>query len=106
MKRALLISFVLATAVHAAITNVRVIGTTNTQATIAYTAPDLTACTWEVSTSPTYSPLAHDVDTSLFSGSNLDSRAGSITNGRARQFIAGTRTAQAASDGTGPYSRA
>ncbi len=35
--------------------------------------------------------LVHDVNTSLFSGSNLDSRSGNSPNGRYRTFVLGTR---------------
>ena len=87
-----------------AITGVSVVGTTPTQSILAYTAPSSGVCTVAVSLSPSYTPLVPDVDPTLFSGSNSDARAGSITIGLARIFVVGTRTAQAAS-GTN-YSRA
>ena len=77
--------------------SVTVTGTTATQAILSYTAPDSSACSVKVSTSGSYFPLVYDVDPSIFSGSNLDSRAGSISIGLARIFVAGTRTVQAAS---------
>ncbi len=78
----------------ASISNVRVSGTTSTQAAIAYTAPDNNACTVTVSTSPTYAPPVPDVDPTLFSGANSDSRTGSVTIGRARVFVAGKRSVE------------
>src|SRR5438046_2670062 len=89
----------------AAITSVRVGGVTATQAVLEYVAPDTNACTVAVSESPSLTPLAHDVDATLFGGSNSDSRSGSIVSGRARTFVAGTRTAEKALDNK-YYSRA
>ena len=87
-----------------AITDTRV-EVTNTQAIIRYTAPDISACSMEVSESATYSPLVHDIDSSLFSGANLDSRVGNVANGTERVFVVGKRSADLASDGM-RYSRA
>src|SRR5215831_5066098 len=70
----------------------------DTQAVLAYTAPDASACTVEVSESNTYAPLVRDVDAALFPGSNLDSRAETASSGLARQFVLGKRTIQQASD--------
>jgi hypothetical protein len=89
----------LASAAFGGIANLQVIGVTPTQAVISYLAPDSAACTVEASTSATYSPLIYDVDPALFSGSNLDSRTGAVTNNRARTFVLGTRTAEVALDG-------
>jgi hypothetical protein len=84
---------------------VTVRATSPTQAVLAWTAPDNSACTVEVSESGTYSPLVHDVDGSLFAGANLDNRAGAIdAPGNLRIFVAGTRIIQAA--GPNKYSRA
>jgi hypothetical protein len=47
----------------------------------------------------------HDVDSSLFAQSNLDSRQGSLVSGRSRVVVVGKRTAELAPDGT-TYSRA
>ena len=89
----------------AAITNVRVSGVIATQAVIAWTAPDVFPCRVEVSQSATYAPLVPDVNASLFAGANLDSRPGSIANGRLRIFVAGKRSVETASDANN-YSRA
>jgi len=98
MKRALILFFpVIALA---SISNVRVAGTTSTQAAIAYTAPDNNACTVTASTSPTYAPPVPDVDPTLFSGANSDSRMGSISIGRARVFVAGKRSVEKNLKGT------
>ena len=88
-----------------AVGNVAVRGVTNTQAILTYTAPDANACSVEVSESANISPLVHDVDPSLFAGSNLDSRAGSLSSGRARVFVVGKRRAEKALNGHW-YSRA
>ncbi len=83
-------------------------GTTPTQAILSYTlaAPTGAACMVEISESPSFAPLDHDVDATLFPGSNLDSRSGSITNGNTHIFAGGTRGgAQIGSDGKW-YSRA
>src|SRR5678810_1364206 len=62
-------------------------------AVVHYTVPggdSGTVCTWEWSESNTYSPLVNDVDTTLFSGSNADNRAGSSGAGTtSRTFVLG-----------------
>ena len=88
-----------------AISNVQVRGVTSTQASISYTAPDTNACSVEVSESPTYRPLVHDVDPALFGGANLDSRPENVVSGVQRVFVAGKRRAEKGSDGKW-YSRA
>jgi hypothetical protein len=89
----------------AAITNVRIGGSTATQAIVAYTASTSAACALVISESPTYSPVVHDVDATLFPGANLDSRAGNPTAGLARTFVVGQRLAAQGADGN-YYSRA
>ena len=92
MKRAIVLLFPILG--FAAITNVRVVGTSATQAILAYTAPDNAACAVAVSTSATYTPSAHDVDPSLFSGADSDSRLGSVDSGRSRVFVVGKRSVE------------
>jgi hypothetical protein len=79
--------------------------TTATQALLTYTPLSNSACMFQVSESPSLSPLDHDVDSSLFPGANLDSRAGTVVNGAARTFVAGTRRSDLATDNK-LYSRA
>lgn len=80
-------------------------GATNTQYLSSYTAPSTNPCTWKISESATLTPLVHDVDPSLFSGSNSDARAEGYSSGTSRVFVAGKRRAERGSDGFW-YSRA
>src|ERR1035438_2326871 len=80
-----------ASVAYGAVVKVQVRGVTATQAILAYTAPDTNACIVEVSESPSYVPLAHDVDPALFAGSNLDNRAEATGSGLQRVFVAGKR---------------
>ena len=74
------LSIISAGACLAAIGNLRVLGTTATQALIGYTAPDANACTIQLSQSAGLTPLALDVDPGTFANSNFDlSRAGTVT---------------------------
>lgn len=76
---------------------------TSTQGVIAYTCPE-DVCQIEASTSPALAPLLNDVNPSLFTGSNLDTR--SIVNaGRVKQVVLGKRTVEYGLDGK-RYSRA
>lgn len=85
----------------AAISNFRVLGTTATQALIAYTAPNGNACTIQVSQNASLTPLALDVDPGTFANSNLDlSRPSTVATGLARTVLLGQRTAQYATAGT------
>jgi len=95
----------LALPLAAAVDNLRVVDTTATQAIISYAAPDTSACTVEISEDPSYSPVVHDVNATLFSGSNSDSRTGNITLGRHRTITIGQRKVETASDDKN-YSRA
>ena len=67
-------------------------------------APDANPCSVEVSESPSYRPLAHDVDPVLFAGADQDNRDGT-TNGLQRVYVAGKRRAEKGTDGRW-YSRA
>lgn len=101
----LLISLLLACPVLiATVTDVSV-KWTSTQAVIFYTAPNDSACTLAVSESSSLSPLVHDVNPALFNGSDLDSRPGSVSEGRQRVVVVGKRVAEQAADGKF-YSRA
>jgi hypothetical protein len=84
--------------------NVKV-SVTATQAVISYTAPDNNPCTVQVSKSSTLSPLVHDVDPLLFSGSASDARPGNANIGTNRTFVVGARTTATGLDGR-RYSRA
>ena len=101
-----LLFFSLAGPGAAEITGVRVLGTTATQAVLAYVAPDNNACTVEVSESQSYAPLAPDVDPAKFSGAHLDGRPGNIAEGRFRAFVIGKRASGWDSTGARVYSRA
>jgi len=84
----------------ASIGNFRVLGTTATQALIAYNAPDGNACTIQLSQSNSYSPAALDVDPGTFANSNLDlSRPSTVAAGLSRTVTLGQRTAQLATAG-------
>jgi hypothetical protein len=62
-------------------------GATATQYVMSYTAANSSPCTIEVSTSPTYNPLVHAVDATIFSKSNLDGQ----TNAGSRAFVVGQK---------------
>jgi hypothetical protein len=88
----------------AAIGNVRVIGSTATQAIISYTAPDQNPCTIQVSENSSLAPLVHDVDPGIFAGADKDGRPGNIGSGQARLAVIGKRSAELAT--AGPYAGA
>ena len=99
MTKAPFLTLIAIASASAAITNVRVAGTTATQAVLEYTAPDTGICTVAVSESATFAPLVPDVDPTLFAGANQDNRAGSISSGLQRVFVAGKRAAEPGVDG-------
>ena len=84
---------------------VRVVGTTNTQAVLTYSAPDDSACTVKVSQQASFTPLVRDVDPALFPGADQDTRPETVTAKSNRIFVVGKRITQRASDGKN-YSRA
>jgi uncharacterized protein (TIGR03437 family) len=89
----------------AAISSVNVVGSTNVQSLLSYQAPDNQSCTVEVSESPSFRPLVHDVDPALFPGADSDARPGSLVDGLKRMFAIGKRAVERGSDGNW-YSRA
>jgi hypothetical protein len=85
---------------------VSVEGVSSTQAVLSYTAPDDAGCTVRVSESESLSPLVHDVNGTLFSGSEQDvTRPTTTVNGQYRAVTIGARTSERASNGW-LYSRA
>ena len=90
---------------HASSLRVRVVGTTNTQAVLTYSAPDDGACTVKVSQQASLTPLVRDVDPALFPGADQDTRPETVTAKTNRIFVVGKRITQRASDGKN-YSRA
>src|ERR1700734_1134992 len=94
----------------AAITGVRVSGTSATQAVVTYTAPNTSACSLAVSDTVDakgnpQTPLIHDVDATLFPGADQDNRTGNLGSGPLRTFVIGKRAAAMGVDGR-YYSRA
>ena len=90
---------------YGAVGNLQVRGVTSTQAILGYRAPDTNPCSIEVSESPSYRPLAHDVDPALFGGADLDTRTDTPASGVQRVFVVGKRRAEKATNGRW-YSRA
>jgi len=70
------------------------------QAIIRYrtTLSPATSCSWAI-TETVSGATPDDVNTSIFSGSNLDTRPGSIVNGPDRAFVFGQRTSALGLDG-------
>ncbi|HEY4089728.1 MAG TPA: hypothetical protein VGM43_27565 [Bryobacteraceae bacterium] len=85
----------------------QVIGVSPTQAVIHYQAPNSADCQVKVSRNSSLTPLAHDVDPVLFSGSDVDSRPGNVISPSKtdRYFVVGHKRADVAADGQ-RYSRA
>ena len=101
MRKEALLGFLLSGLLLAAQpANVNIAGVTNTQAILSYNSPDDNDCRLEVSESPSFLPLVHDVDPSIFSGANTDSRLGNVSSGEVasmhnvpsgRKFVIGKR---------------
>jgi hypothetical protein len=89
----------------AAATSIVSINSTATQAIVELHTDFLGACTYRASESPNFVPLLHDVDPTLFAGSDSDARSGSFIHGSDHLFVLGRRDAEKASDGR-RYSRA
>ncbi len=88
-----------------AVSDVKIIGSTNVQSLLTYTSPDDSACTLEVSEQPSLRPLVNDVNPALFPGADSDARAGNLADGRTRVFVIGRRAVEQGADGKW-YSRA
>jgi hypothetical protein len=79
---------------------------TSTQAVVSYTSPDTRPCRIEVSESPSFVPVVHDVNPAIFPNSDQDlQRATTIAIERRRTVVLGHRTAETGRDGK-RYSRA
>jgi hypothetical protein len=88
------------------IADLRIVGKTNTQVLLAYTAPSADqTCSIAVSEHSSLSPLIHDINPALFANANLDSREGAVRNGTQRVFVIGQRRSDKAGNGK-LYSRA
>jgi hypothetical protein len=74
-------------------------GATATQAILYYIAPDASPCSIQVSESSSYSPLAADVDPSIFTGADSDSTRNILPAGTARLAPIGLRTSAQGNDG-------
>jgi hypothetical protein len=83
--------------------NVAVVGTTNTQATITWDHAG--SCTVQVSEKSDLSVPAIDVNPTLFTNANQDTRAGSLTVGTSHVFVIGKRLTEQGLDSNW-YSRA
>ena len=93
MKQFLPVLFVAGVA-SAQPTQLRVDGTTPTQAILSYRPPDGAPCTIEVSESPTFSPVVNDVNAAYFAGSDSDTRPGTVYTPGARTLVVGAREVQ------------
>lgn len=99
-----IVLLMMASTMGAATFPVRVFNQTNAQFVLQYTQTG--SCTIEVSESPTYSPVVHDVNATLFSGANTDtSRTDAIIIGDVKVIPIGKRKTELASDSL-LYSRA
>lgn len=88
-----------------ATTTFKGVQTSSTQALLHWTTTSAAACTVEISTAASYTPLVFDVDPALYANANLDSREPYLQTGGQRIFVVGKRLTQR--DLTGfPRSRA
>ena len=86
-------------------TQIASIQATQTQAVIRIITDQPGACAYRASENNSLTPPVHDVDATLFTGFNLDSRPGSTIQGSQHVFVLGARHSQRALDGKF-YSRA
>lgn len=99
MKKLLIAILFLSPVAHAT-TTATIAAITTQQAVLQTVTTSTAACSVIVSTSPTYSPVIYDVDTTKFPGSNLDSRYMGLNNGNRRIFVIGKRAAVDVASGT------
>jgi hypothetical protein len=78
----------------AAVDNVRVTGTTPTQAVITFQVPDPSNCLVLVSTDSQFTNQVNDTNVALFPGSQNCNRASSAVDGNQVTFVAGLRTSK------------
>ncbi len=99
-QAAALFTLAMAVPLPAAVDNLRILGKTETQVVVAYTAPDTGPCSVAVSLSASFTPLVHDVNPAYYSGADTDlSRGGTIVLGRERAVVIGQRVVETATDG-------
>lgn len=107
MSKTILAALILAQGIFATSvspTHVQINGVTATQGIVAYSSPY--DCSIEASEGTSIGVLVHDVDSSLFTNANLDTRTGTIPkSGLYHQFVLGTTSAVKALDNK-YYSRA
>jgi hypothetical protein len=77
----------------------QVVGTSATQAVLHDQAPDANPCQVQISPNASMTPLAADVDPTLFTAANQDNRPGGASNSMDRYFVAGKRRSDVALDG-------
>lgn len=90
--------FLLSLPLSAAVTNVS-IEALSTQAIVRYNSGTASACTLQVSTSASLTPLLPQFDTSKFTNINYDSQFSYLASGQNRTFILGQKAAVRGTDG-------
>jgi hypothetical protein len=99
MRFFVLAALVSTIALHGQLANVHVIRATHQQIVLAYDAPEGDDCKIEVSENESLTPVVHDVNGALFSGSDYDlSRPDIHVAGTSRTVVIGKRLVDAASD--------
>lgn len=74
--------FLLSLPAFGAVTNLTVVGSTQTQIMISFTATDPSAATIEASVESDYTPLALDLDTTYYTGASAATRTGNLISGQ------------------------